>query len=54
MTATAGAVILADATTSPVHLPTRTDLRHVLDRLPHPRKRSRSAVPRPSEAQESR
>lgn len=48
----ASAAILADAT-APVRAPSRTDLRHVLDRLPRPRKPS-SAVTRPSEAQETR
>jgi choline dehydrogenase len=39
----ASAAILADAKT-PAHTPLRPDLRHVLDRLPHPRKPSRSTV----------
>jgi choline dehydrogenase len=43
----ASAAILADAT-SPVPAVPRPDLRHVLDRLPHPRKPFRSAVSRPS------
>ena len=41
----ASAAILADATSStrpPVHVPARPDLRQVLDRLPRPRKPSRS------------
>jgi choline dehydrogenase len=49
----ASAAILADAT-APVRAPARPDLRHVLDRLPHPRKPSRSAAIRPSEVQETR
>jgi choline dehydrogenase len=39
----ASATILADAA-SPVHVPARPDLRHVLDRLPHPRKPFRSSA----------
>src|SRR3954452_994573 len=42
----AGAAILADASASAAP-PSRTDLRHVLDLLPRPRKPARSAVPRP-------
>jgi choline dehydrogenase len=49
----ASAAILADAG-APASAPSRPDLRHVLERLPHPRKPSRSAVTRPSEAQETR
>jgi choline dehydrogenase len=51
----ASAAILADAATrEPASPPSRTDLRHVLARLPRPRKPARSAVIRPSEVQEIR
>jgi choline dehydrogenase len=52
----ASAVILADAArvARPSSAPHRPDLRHVLAQLPHPRKPNRSAVPRPSEVQETR
>ncbi|WP_209308943.1 GMC oxidoreductase [Blastococcus sp. CT_GayMR16] len=51
----ASAVILADAARQePAAAPSRPDLRHVLARLPHPRKPTRSAVIRPSEVQEIR
>jgi choline dehydrogenase len=52
----ASAVILADAAhpAGPSGAPSRADLRHVLARLPHPRKPSLSAVTRPSEVQEIR
>ena len=49
----ASAAILADAT-APVRAAARADLRHVLDRLPRPRKPAGSALPRPSEVQETR
>jgi choline dehydrogenase len=51
----ASAVILADAAAQePGSTPPRTDLRHVLALLPHPRKPNRAAVVRPSEVQETR
>jgi choline dehydrogenase len=51
----ASAAILADAAAQePAAAPSRTDLRHVLAHLPHPRKPNRPAVIRPSEVQEIR